>query len=247
MNKPYIRIRHPEWHGGLSIRESLRICLYMDRPHEEIAPAIARSLETYLNAVGSGVLAWFPDGMGDWWELDDSAQSSLLRQLKDEHAPGGHLFSWYESPSSARGYEVEYCGKQSEDLERNAVCALSFWLPTEYLEEKGAEHVHALLCELAAPLPFCSGHAGLAFNHLSIPRELAFLRFRYPGMDDTDLMHVSWHIGTRIRGPAWMNFLGEPVLGEMGGPNGVRSRLSSKEVTVQDMPGRRAVVTLGYW
>lgn len=229
------------------MREGIRICLYVNRPHEEIAPAVARSLETYLTAVGPGLLAWFPDDNGDWWELDELTRKSTLRQLRNEREPGGHLFSWYDSPSSARGYEIEYCGKQSEDLKRNAVCALSFSLPTEYLEEKGPEHVHALMCELATPLPFCSGHAGLAFNCVGRPREISALRMRYPGLDNTDLMHVSWNIGTRIRGPAWMNFLGEPVLDELGGMTGLRSRLSTPEVSIQEMPGGRAVVTLGAW
>jgi hypothetical protein len=247
MNEHYPRVRYPAWHGGLLIREGIRICLYMNRPHEEIASDVAYSLETYLRAVEPGKLAWSPDDNGDWWELDASARNATLCQLRDEHDPGGHLFQWYDSPDSARGYEVEYCGKQLGHLDPNAVSALSFWLPTEYLEEKGPAHVRELLWELAAPLPFCSGHAGLAFNHLGIPKELSSLRFRHPGMDDTDLMHVSWNIGTRVRGPAWMNFLGAPVLDELGGLTGLRSRLSSQTLSVQEMPSGRAVVTLGSW
>ncbi|WNG46483.1 DUF3396 domain-containing protein [Archangium minus] len=101
--------------------------------------------------------------------------------------------------------------------------------------------------ELAAPLPFCSGHAGLAFNRLGTPPELQHLRFRYPGMDVPNLMRLSWNIGTRVKGPSWLTFLGQPVLGELGGTAGLRSRLSSPDITVQEMEGERAVVTLGEW
>ncbi|WP_076606180.1 type VI immunity family protein [Cystobacter fuscus] len=247
MSAHYPRIRYPAWHGGLLIREGIRICLYMNHPHEEIASKVASSMETYLQAVGPGTPSWSPDYNGDWWELDDSARNKTLRELRDEHASGDLLFKWCDSPESARGYEVEYCGKLPDSLDRNAVSAVSFWLPTEYLEEKGPEHVRELMWELADPLPFCSGHAGLAFNHVGIPRELSFLRFRHPGLDDTELGHVSWNIGTRIRGPAWMNFLGAPVLDELGGVTGLRSRFSSQEVRIQEMPGNRAVVTLGSW
>ncbi|WP_434391633.1 type VI immunity family protein [Melittangium boletus] len=71
--------------------------------------------------------------------------------------------------------------------------------------------------------------------------------FRYPGLDIPDLGEHSWKVGTRVRVPHWLTFLGSPVLGEAGGPEGLRSRLSSAETTVQEMEGGRAVVTLGLW
>ena len=50
-----------------------------------------------------------------------------------------------------------------------------------------------------------------------------------------------------MRGAHWLTFLGQPVLGELGGAAGLRSRLSSPDITVQEMEGDRAVVTLGTW
>ncbi len=44
------------------------------------------------------------------------------------------------------------------------VSVVSFSLPTEYLVQHGPGRVRELALELAAPLPFCSGHAGLSFN-----------------------------------------------------------------------------------
>ena len=44
-----------------------------------------------------------------------------------------------------------------------------------------------------------------------------------------------------------MNFLGPPVLGELGGTAGLSSHLSSPDTNVQELPGGRAVVTLGPW
>jgi hypothetical protein len=64
-------------------------------------------------------------------------------------------------------------------------------------------------------------------------------------MDVSSLMESSWSIGTRVRGPHWLTFLGQPVLGELGGSAGLRSHLSSPDITIQEMEGERAVVTLG--
>lgn len=54
---------------------------------------------------------------------------------------------------------------------------------------------------------------------------------------------TSW--ATQVDGVHWLNFLGQPVLGELGGAAGLRTRLHSPTTTVQELEGERAVVTLG--
>lgn len=44
-----------------------------------------------------------------------------------------------------------------------------------------------------------------------------------------------------------MTFLGQPVLGELGGVEGLRTKLHCPGTTVQAMEGERALVTLGKW
>ena len=64
------------------------------------------------------------------------------------------------------------------------------------MEEHGPGRVHELALELGTFLPDTRGS---------------------PGMDRTEVGHLSWNLGTRINGIHWMNFLGPPVLGELGG------------------------------
>jgi hypothetical protein len=238
--------------GVLVVREGLSICFYLRRSHQEIAQAVIRSLETYVRAVGPQALGWWVDSEGDWRELDDAAWEHTRRELR-EHK--GSVVELTDSPSDASQYAFEYYGKPLDARlyfnDPGAVSALCFWLPSEYLEKHGPTRVRELALELAAPLPFNSGHASLAFN---APMELmgisAGLRprsFRYPGMDVPDLSHLSMSIGTRVSGAYWLTFLGQPVLGELGGVAGLRSRLPSPDISVQEMDGERAVVTLGEW
>ncbi|NPC73714.1 DUF3396 domain-containing protein [Corallococcus exiguus] len=56
---------------------------------------------------------------------------------------------------------------------------------------------------------------------------------------------ASLHLGNHIRGVHWMNFLGPPVLTELGGVEALRERLRSPGTTVQPLPDGRAVVMLG--
>jgi hypothetical protein len=106
-----------------------------------------------------------------------------------------------------------------------------------------------LALELAAPLPFCSGHVGLSFNCetdlIGVRREIRKWCFRHPGMDIPDPSQISQQLGTHVRGPSWLTFLGQPLLGELGGASTLRARLHSPEITVQEMEGDKAVITLG--
>lgn len=252
MSEHYPRIRIQAESGQLLIREGLSITFYMRHSHAEVAPGVMRSLETYRRAVEPHALGVYADEDGYWQELDETGWGCIQDKLLDPLWASVHLA---DAVTSENRYRFEYLGKVLDApalaSKPGAVSAVSFWLPTEYLEANGPGWVRELALELAAPLPFCSGHAGLSFNCetdlLGVGRELRELCFRYPGMDIPHPSLHSLHIGTRIQGASWLTFLGQPVLGELGGPVGLRSRLRSPDTTVQEMEGSRAVVTLGPW
>ncbi|WP_257451386.1 DUF3396 domain-containing protein [Archangium lipolyticum] len=244
------RIRLYAKNDVLLAREALSICFYMRRSHREIAQAVLCSLEVYLRAVGPQALCWYGDDQGDWQELDTAGWAHTRHELRESP---GLIVELADTPSGAGQYAFEYYGKPLDSPlfsnDPGAVCAVSFWLPPEYLEKHGPAHVRELALELAAPLPFNSGHASLAINALTqlvgVSAELRHGCFRHPGMDMPGLGDLSMNLGTRVKGAYWLTFLGQPVLGEVGGSAGLRTRLSSPGITVQEMDGERAVVTLG--
>ena len=222
MSEHYPRIRILAPHGAMRVREGLSFNFYIRRFHEEILPALLHVLEEYRRVVG-------PEGLGVYWDQEGYAQHldadgwALTRQNLNT---GRRLICHLGDSSASEGrFEFRYYGKKPDlpslEWSPDWASAVSFWLPTEYLEEHGPAQVRALALALAAPLPFCSGHVGLFFNTYSSQDEvLRILRehcFRHPGMDIPHLEHLSWHIGTRVRGPAWLTFLGQPMLGELGG------------------------------
>ncbi|HEX8439616.1 DUF3396 domain-containing protein [Archangium sp.] len=212
-----------------------------------------RSMDTYVQAVGTENLGFYVDGEGDSWELDQEGWAVNRRRLLEE--PWPRVILEDASTDALRGYQFEYKGRRIDDPEWPGselyACVASFWLPTEYLEEHGPGRVRELALELAAPLPLCSGNVGLAFlgpnDAVGVPKEIRDRCFRYPGMDIPDVMSYAYNIGTRVRGPSWLTFLGQPVLGELGDVAALRSRLHSPGTTVQELEGGRAVVTLGEW
>jgi hypothetical protein len=252
MSEHYPRIRVSSEEGTLLIRESLSFCFYMNRPHLEVAPAVMRSLEVYLRAVGQQALSLYVDEEGEWQELDDAGWARTRRELLDDRLARTVL---KDRASNGNRLGFEYHGQlldtPAPPAETGATCAACFWLPTEYLEEHGPSRVRELALELAAPLPFTSGHAGLSFHAetdlLGVARELRKWCFRYPGLDIIELGSLAFHLGTKVRAPSWLTFLGQPVLGEVGGVQGLRSRLHAPGTTVQELEGGRAVITLGPW
>jgi hypothetical protein len=252
MSEHYPRIRIRAENGYLLVREGLSFCFYMRRPHDEVKQAALKSLETYLRVVGPQALSLYADMEGDWQELDDAGWGLTRRQLLDDSLSTILL---RDTAASGNQYRFDYQGRPLFDPAvhdgPDAVSAVSFWLPTEYLEEHGPGRVRELALELAAPLPFCSGHAGLSFNGetepLSMSGEARALCFRHPGLDIPKLEHLSCELGTRVRGASWLTFLGQPVLGELGGVEELRARLASPGSTVQELEGKRAVITLGKW
>jgi hypothetical protein len=251
MSTRYPRIRHyntTEYNERyLWIRDCVNITLYVRRPHAEIVRPVMHAMDVFRRAVGSQALSLYLDYEGDWYRLDDKGWEFIQEKFQDPHDARIGLSGDSDEFSA---YEFLYQGLSPDDIEQGESSLVTFSLPTEYLEEHGPGRVRELALELAAGLPFSSGHAGLSF---AMPEYLLNIRnlirdeiFRYPGMD-VPSSYASLNIGNRVKGAYWLTFLGQPVLGELGGVAGLRARLHSPGTTVQEMEGDRAVVTLGAW
>ncbi len=246
------RIRIHARNGYLLIRDGLALTFFMRHSHATISQAVRQSLETYLRAVGPDALTLYADEEGFWQSLDAVGWDRIHGHMRH---PQMAMIDLSGVTDNQRSYHFSYQGRELNGpfFKRHpgAVSAVSFWLPTEYMEAHGPGRVRDLAMELASGLPFCTGNAGLSFHCdtslVGVQGEVHKLRFRYPGMDVPDIDWVSLHIGTQARGPSWLTFLGQPVLGELGGVSGLRAQLRHPETTAQEMEGDRAVVSLGDW
>ncbi|MFY2561692.1 DUF3396 domain-containing protein [Corallococcus terminator] len=246
---PRIRLTYGEL---LLVREGLSFVFFMDRPHREVAQAVIAAMEAYLQAVGPDAIGRYASEDGEWIDLTEQEWSFVRAKLLDRKVA---LLLLHDAEDARYQYRFEYFGKAHDAAispkRRDPVCAVRFWLPTEYLEQHGPTEVRGLALKIASLLPFCSGHVGLAFNgELDVAGMMAEVRkvcFHYPGLDLLELEHVSWAIGTRVRGPSWLTFLGQPALAGLGGVSRLREQLRSPETTVDALPEDRAVITLGAW
>lgn len=252
MSEHFPRIRVRAQLGYTLVRDGFNACFFMKRLHDEVAPGVLRALQIFQQTLGPSVLNRYADDEGEWQPLDDASWELIRQRLLHPRGAGIGLAG---AAADGTGYSFDYRGRTPDEHtpfhEPTEVCAASFWLPSGLLEERGPQWVRELILAIAAPLPFTSGNAGLAFDCdlglLGVAREVHKYCFRYPGMDVLDARWTSMNIGTQVHGPSWLTFLGQPVLGELDGAAGLRSRLHTPGTTVQEMEGDRAVITLGPW
>ncbi|MCY1082920.1 type VI immunity family protein [Archangium lansingense] len=247
-------------------RDVVRIIFFLPHDHQHLIAGVTHALDSYLRAIEG-----HPGALSEytccWWEPFKLTEMGWDRIRETLGPKEPRFFEDYE-PDDARfahkdgadpyftlfgeqgnGYAFSYHARLPwREPPPQSVSVLSATLPTEYLEENGAQHVRELAMAMASRLPFATGHAGLALDlWRPIYAQLDRLRteiFRHPGFDVREASHFDG-MGTRVDGIHWMNVLGPPVLSELDGATGLRARLHSPTTTVQELEGGRAVVTLG--
>ena len=271
MSLTYPRVRIPDTvtqDGAerLLARDIVRLVFFLPYDHHLLAPGVTHALDSYLREIAGHPNA-LVYGKCCWWEYSrlDEGEWQLIRETLEPKAP--RYFDDYEPHEAfypgkdgadpyfvlrgepGSGYAFSYHARLPwREPPPHSVSVLSATLPTESLEERGAEHLRELARDMASRLPFASGHAGLALDlWRSIDEQFDPCRpvlLRHPGFDVREANHFDG-MGTRVDGIHWMNFLGPPVLSQLGGAAGLRARLHSPTTTVQELEGERAVVTLG--
>lgn len=246
---PPILIRHHK--GRVMAQGGIHIVFYMAGPTSQLAPSVRLSLDAYRRFVGPDTLCLYADLEGDWQELDSQGWELTWQNLFRPQRAHVSLLGNEKIPSE---FGFDYDGKDPEDElfrnRTNRVSTASFWLPMSFLGSHGPDRIRDLAVELGSLLPFNSGHAGLSFNapfHIAgVMEGVSKEAFRYPGVDILDLSLQGREIGTRVRVPHWLTFLGDPVLTEVGGIEALRARLHEPGTTVEAINPQRAVVTLGH-
>lgn len=251
---PVIRLRSDR--NILEIRDGIIFCFFMRQNQQDIAPAVWRALQTYVHAIPPGSLAWYATEQGDTDPLDAAAWEHIREKILERPEALGCHVDLSEHEYEACGYNFQYVGRKIDESifsrDENATCGIAFTFPTEYLLEHGPAHLRLLAIDISRELPFSSGYASLAFIGQgwlvhSIRSEFLTLLTRYLGLDLYSLDDTSRRIGTGARGAYWLNFLGQPLLGQLGGLDVLREQLPFPDVSFEALDGDRALLTLGEW
>lgn len=257
----------------LLARDVVRVVFYLPHDHADIAEGVLNALECYMQAVGEGpgsinhvYLGGNDEGArltGEWWgyirktlqpqrrwRFPDDYGEVEARRIEERGFQTRLLLTG--GANGTNGYQFEYRARiPCRDPSPHLVSLLSATLPTEYLVAHGPARVHALVLAMASRLRFATGHAGLAlsvYSSLRISDEgFRTELFRYPGIDLRAVWPNAHRMDGRVDGVHWLNFLAQPVIGELRGATTLRSRLHARETAVHELDGERVVVSLGEW
>ncbi|NOK20324.1 type VI immunity family protein [Corallococcus carmarthensis] len=249
---PVIRLRGKG--GWLAGRDGIVLSFFIHRSPETFAPAIWRALQTYLRAIPSGTLGWYPSEEGELAPLDAQGWEHIRKYLLDPPWRGVWPLQLMESPSEAGSYHFEYYARRLGDpILKDPISSVSFTFPTEYILEHGASQLRDLALQLGRELPFNFGYASFA---IVSPQGLfssgdwsliESLLGRYPGLDVYNTREFSSVIGTHALGAYWLTFLGQPLLGRLGGIEALRRGIPFPEANLLPLEGDRLLINLGEW
>jgi hypothetical protein len=228
--------------------DTLLIRFYMRRAHQDICAAVMYTLDLFRERVGPHRLGWYYDPDSNLFRLPEEGREGIREQMLGPEEV--MILRLSDGRHGIGGFYTQYLGLRvpSPYPERkNIASVLSFWLPTEYLEEQGPARIRALALELAEKLPFNSGYVDLALDYTEAsghPKLVHLVRTRYLGIHYTG-GPINPDMNTWVEGVHWMNFLGQPVLGAVGGVAGLRERLKLPGLSIQEMSRERVLLTLG--
>jgi hypothetical protein len=252
---PTIRVRND--YGDLVARDGVVLCFFMRRSHGEVAPAVWNALQAYRRAILPQVLGWYGSDDGDTLPLDDKGWEHIRWRIIERASVNACIVELQENSSGGGDYHFDYHGRVLDsplyyNHKEGVTSGMAFSFPTEYLLEHGPAHLWAVAIEISRELPFSFGYASLAFiaprgTWFGMRRALLSTLKRYPGLDLYHVADTSRLIGTGARGAYWLTFLGQPLLGQVGGLEGLRPQLAFPEVTFEPMEGDRLLLTLGEW
>ncbi|MDC0712717.1 DUF3396 domain-containing protein [Stigmatella sp. ncwal1] len=253
-NIPVIRLRTDT--GILMTRDGVVICFFMRRSHAEVASAVWRALQIYRSAIPPNSLGWYGSDDGDTLPLDDKGWAYIRWQILERTWVDACTVDLEEDASEVSGYNFEYRGRRLNapifSHDEDSTCGVTFSFPTEYLLEHGPAQLRTLALEIARELPFSFGYASLAFvcprgSWYGVRQQLFAPLCRYLGMDLYRMEDTSRVIGTRARGAYWLTFLGQPLLGQLGGVEGLGDKLRFPEMSLQPLAGERLLISVGEW
>jgi hypothetical protein len=254
----------------LLARDVVRLAFYLPHDHPEIASGVSHAVESYLRAVGQGPgtihHAFINDDEGDalteerWgyirellrpersFRFIEELGEATAHRLEKRGYATQLLFNG--GPRGRNGYELRYRARLPwRTPSSDSVSLLIATLPTEYLEQHGPTRVRELALDMASRLRFVTGHAGFALHfywRLPAADEALHAQLnRSPGIDLRTAWLLPTRLGARVDGVHWLNFLAQPVLGQLGGAAALRSHLRAPETTVHELNEERVVVALG--
>lgn len=223
----------------------LDVCLYFQGSLREHAAGVKRFYQTAMDLVGDRFTFYQSEWMKRPKKMSPEVKNLLPEWLDDLEDHGLYML-FLESGTTKSA--VSDAAFTLHAMSARNLGALRLVLPADFIAQ-GAARLIDVAKQAASDLRFVSGHGGFAlhFNDrgdLTVPAQHAVwpVVARYHGVDCTNIgsllyaMEESLPKGQGLKCVNWLTFVGEPLLGALGGAKAVTARMGEGPV-VHPLPG----------
>lgn len=225
------------------VRPGLALALYYGRPLHEIAPAVDRMVQAYLDFIPEGSITALC-GVSDWGTFSPARLQRQLKQLRNKAVDYTNIdLDSGSVPGSAGPYGWHLNGGNLSNVEvrpNNAnVCFHEF--PHDEIERVGSQRMVEWVVSVAEITPFETGQFGYSFNQLQrtwtteADEFIGRVAMRFRGFDILDPKLAAEARGL-VPNCSWLTLLGDAVVEQLDGEGAIRSALSAA-VTVLRIRG----------
>lgn len=240
--------------GEPVLRLAIGMELYFPRPMHQYRAQVLEVWKRFLAWRGDDVMTWTRLGGGNKSRKMNKAAYKTIEAWLDGSRPYGricfvnvHNGAWEQSGSE--GFRIY--GDDDElnlDSGDTTINFIEIRVPLEAADDPDA--LAAQLVEVAAPLDFVCGTAGLMlhgspFGSQGLWKEIRGLVTRYEGVEPPGADKAQWRAILGLTGINWLTFVGPPHLEKLGGANAVEARAAKALGVTAQRLGQGIVLQAG--
>lgn len=225
------------------VRPGLGLAMYYGQPLHQIAPAVDRMVQAYLDFIPKGSITAL-GGTSQWGAFSPARLQRQLKQLRSKAVDYTNIdLDSGSLLASAGPYGWHLDGGNLSNVEvrpNNAnVCIHEF--PHDEIERVGSQQMVDWVVSVAEIAPFETGQFGYSFNQLQrtwtteADEFIGRVAMRFRGFDILD-PNLAREARGLVPNCSWLTLLGDSVVEKLGGERAIRSGVSSA-VTVRRIDG----------
>lgn len=227
------------------LRLGIGLNLFLPRPFRDNREAVLASWHRILAWRGRETFTWTRLGGGNKSRKVNAATYRTIDDwLSGKHSYGKTCWiSIHDGPWEAigkTGFLLE--GAEEANETDTTVNYVDLRIPLEALEVDGPDALADRLINVAEPLPFLCGTAGLMLHASPFSRErlwpeMKALVTRFEGVEPAAAEDFMWSAGLGLTSVSWLTFIGSYYVEQLGGANALSGMLAScRDVTVAQLP-----------
>lgn len=218
-------------------RAGATLVLYYAKPMRELSAVVGALLDRYFSFIPEGAIQSTLSATGVWRPFTKQALTASLRKLGAQETEYRSIHLSSGAPANVGDYGFHFFGSNlsNADIKPRETCACIMEFPAAALEAQARSRFVEFAAAVAEVEPFESGHGGYAFKHLSETwrdQALPWIAQQAQRYRAFDISYDGFKRVARGRvvNVSWLTLLGQALVEQLGGGQGIASQLPTEVV-----------------